>query len=261
MGPLLNQNLRALSLIGLWESPKKSRKLNFVFRFYGLFLWVWFATFTTTQFMELFFIGKDYKLLIENAGVTILYIIGVAKTSLLVFKNGKLKELVKVVNKTENEIIEDGDEWKIELLLDYCRKNWRKTKFYWSIAFVTIIGFFIKPKIESVLLGKIIIMDEKNQTSLVYRRLLIFSSWVPYDKYSDGLYELTYVIQTFTGSVAALHIVIWDTFIVSMIVHAIGQLIILQDSLRNLGKRKKFNEEDIYKEVVQCIKHHYYIIE
>lgn len=261
MHPLLGANLQAFSLIGLWPLENKSKNVNKLLKIYGMILYLWLAIFTVSQFVEIYFIGRDYKALSSNVGVSLLHTVLLSKIFVMLFRKIHVQKIVDAVDDTEIRLLSSENERGKELFRQYSEQQWFVTKFIWILAFFTILGFFVSPKIESFLEGKIEILISENMTALEYSKILVFSSWVPYDKSVPGYYELTYGIDMCTGIIGALYVAIWDTFAFGLITHGIGQLKILQDQIINIGKNEKTDENSIYTEVKECIKHHQYIIQ
>lgn len=250
--PLLFRNLKALQIVGMW--PPKSNRLKPIYHVYSRLVFVWFVCFTTSQFVEIYFVHSDFKELTSNAGVSLLYAVAIAKVYLVLFKRPRIKKLVEIIRESELAIMQSDQTTTKKILRDYILQNWGVTKKFWLLTFWTILGFFISPTLEAFLIGPQEIFLKNGTGSGRFRRPLVFSSYFPFDKYTNGHYQLAYGLQTISGTIGASYLGIWDTFIVALMIYAIGQFRILQHSLKTLDPTLA---DDSF---VSCIKHHCKII-
>lgn len=262
INPLLFRNLKALQIIGMW--PPESRKLQFFYQIYSKIIFIWFVFFTTSQFIEIYFVYTDFKELTSNAGVSLLYAVAIAKVYIILFKKQKIKDLVEEIRESEVEILNGKDVKTKQILKEYILQNWGVTKKFWLLTFWTILGFFVSPTLESILIKPQEILLKNGTGSGRFKRPLVFSSYFPFDKYQDIWYELAYGLQTISGTIGASYLGIWDTFIVALMIYAIGQFRILQHSLKHICydsynsqiSLNTFEEEQMNYNFIKCVKLH-----
>lgn len=273
--PLLFRNLAAMKILGLW--PPNNKKLLFFYNIYSKFVFTWFICFTTSQYVEMKYIYNDFKELTSNAGVSLLYSVGIAKVYIILFQKQRFVSLVTTIRTTELEILDSKDEKLNQILKEYFLQNWSVSKKFWLLTFWTIMGFFVSPSIEKLLLPPQEILYANGTATGRFKKPLIFSSWFPFDKYRDTKnYMLAYGLQTISGTIGASYLAIWDTFIVALMIFAIGQFRILQYYFRNIypydydynnASDCSINSQSdiIVKETtynfVKCVKHHNMIIQ
>lgn len=272
--PLLLRNLKALSIIGMW--PPKDSKFTSIYNVYSKVVFIWFCCFTTSQFIEMYYVYDDFKELTSNAGVSLLYAVAIYKVYIALFKKEKIIELVNTIRQTEHKILQMRNNKLKEIMRDYIYQNWGISKKFSLLTFWTIMGFFVRPAIESILIEPQEILLPNGTATGNFKHPLVFSSWFPFDKYDDQYYYVAYGLQTISGTIGASYVCIWDTFIVALMIFAIGQFRVLQCLLREIYPTYDFNkmiiEEDIdeesymtdeiivYKRFVECIKHHNMIL-
>lgn len=273
--PLLFRNLIAMKILGLW--PPDNKKLSFIYNVYSKFIFVWFICFTTSQYIQMKFIYNDFKELTSNAGVSLLYSVGIAKVYIVLFQKRRFVSLVNTVRTTELEILESKDAKLKQILKDYILQNWGVSKKFWLLTFWTIMCFFVSPSLEAWLLPPQEILFANGTATGRFKKPLIFSSWFPFDKYIDMKhYMLAYALQTISGTIGASYLGIWDTFIVALMIFAIGQFRILHYYFRNIypyaGDNNNYTDsenkmktdltvEEINNNFVKCVKHHNMIIQ
>lgn len=255
--PLLHRNIKALKIIGMW--PPENNRNNILFHIYSKFIFVWFVCFTTSQFIEIRYVYHNFKELTANAGVSLLYTVGISKVYIVLFKRKEVSYLVNEIRVTEQKILRGRDVQINKLLQEYILQNWDVTRKFWMLTYFTILGFFTSPRIEALLTQPEEIILRNGTATGIFKKPLVFSSWFPFDKYSSEYYYLAYALQTISGMIGASYLGIWDTFIVALIIYAIGQVRILQLTLRNLYSAE-LEEEEINERFVACVVHHCKII-
>lgn len=254
--PLLFRNLKAMSIIGMW--PPENKKYQKFYNIYSKLIFIGFCCFTTSQFVEIYYVHDDFKELTSNAGVSLLYAVAIFKVYIAIFKHKKIKLLTNHIRDSEIEILKENTNVK-NILNDYIKQNWGVTKKFWLLTFWTILGFFVSPTIESILIGPQEIVSKNGTGTGRFKRPLVFSSFFPFDKYTPGFYQLAYGLQTISGTIGASYLGIWDTFIVALMIYAIGQFRILQYNIRNIYSND-FKEEVVNNNFEECVKHHCIII-
>lgn len=261
---LLKRNLRALSIIGLW--PPKNKKYAFLYKIYAKCVFLWFIIFTATQFIEMKYVYADFRELTSNAGVSLLYTVGIAKVYIVMFRKQYVDALVNKINETEIEImstitVNEDDQALKQILKKYIKQNWGVTKKFWMLTFWTITGFFISPSVEAMLIRPQEILYSNGSSTGRFKKPLVFSSWFPFDKYATmNHYLFAYALQTISGTIGASYLAIWDTFIVALMIFATGQFRVLHHYLRNIYDLKRHTVDQLNRKFISCIKHHNMII-
>lgn len=262
--PLLFRNLKALNIIGMW--PPKDPKFAKIYKVYSLILYIWFTTFTTSQLIEIGYIYNDFKELTANTGVSLLYSVVVAKVYIVIFKKEHVISLVNTIRETEHKILQTTNVKLKNVVRDYILQNWTVTWQFWMLAFSTILLFFIRPPLDYLLIGPQPILFPNGTETGKLKYPLVFSSWFPFNKYNGPLYYLALVFQTVSGTIGASYVGIWDTFIVALMIFAIGQFRVLQCLLQDLYptgdemSSEGTDEISVNKRFVECVKHHQLVI-
>lgn len=287
---LLRKNLASLALFGLWpfQSSKflKNQKLRSYHYVFGLLLYCAFFLFLITEYVELFNVWGNLEDMTTNMSVSCLYTVGIVKIYSLFGKRQTFKCLIFGISNVESNIAHHQSEETKLILASYVRRSRRVTYFFWTLTSCTILVFFVIPLVEYQFSSIYHRVYDNGTEYWSYVRPMIFSSWFPFDKYSTVNYSLAYLYHILMGTVGAAYQAIWDTFIVSMMIHSIGQLQILQYTIENmtnvdikevtrrkdsklLNNAKNFEEqeadlrrlEDLKRvRFIDCINHHRYIL-
>ncbi|XP_077294863.1 uncharacterized protein LOC143917252 [Arctopsyche grandis] len=294
--PCLCANLTSLAMFGLWPfqsekflNSKILRKVHFAF---GLFAYCVNWLFLASQYIDLYKIWGNLENMTTNISVTSLTTIGVVKIFTFYGYRNKLDSLITEISRVEVNIIKNQCSGVKSLLYEYVKTARRVTYFFWTLTFCTILVFFIIPPIEYKLSSTYHKTYSNGSEYWTYERPMIFSTWFPFDKYSIPNYYIAYLIHILFGLLGASYHAIWDMFVISMMVHFIGQLRILQRNLaettnvaeldpeliRNdvkvghedkfltdLNQDKTIDSREVWdvikhKRLVDCVNHHRYIL-
>lgn len=287
---LLKKNLASLAIFGLWpfQSPKflENQKLRSYHYVFGLSLYCAFFLFLITEYVELFNVWGNLEDMTTNMSVSCLYTVGIMKIYSLFGKRQTFKDLIFGISKVESNIAHYQSVEINSIMAAYVRRSRRVTYFFWTLTSCTILVFFVIPLVEYQFSSTYHMVYDNGTEYWSYVRPMIFSSWFPFDKYSTLNYFLAYFYQVLMGIVGAAYQAIWDTFIVSMMIHSIGQLQILQYTIENITNvdvngvrqndteptdqaRKSFEEQEAdlkrledlkHSRFIDCINHHRYIL-
>lgn len=94
----IRRNLKGMAVSGLWDYPKfKNPIKSFLFNSYGMIVWLYFLCFNITEFIEMYFVKGDFPLLMQNAGVSLLYGVLILKTYTIKFKTNRVEQLLDTV--------------------------------------------------------------------------------------------------------------------------------------------------------------------
>lgn len=283
--PSLCVNLTSLAVFGLWPFQSKKflnsktlRKIHFTL---GLIAYCVNWLFLASQYIDLYKVWGNLENMTTNISVTSLTTIGVIKIFTFYGYRKKLDELVTEISRVEVNIIKNQCSRVKSLLYKYVKTARRVTYFFWTLTFCTILVFFIIPPIEYKLSSTYHKTYSNGSEYWTYERPMIFSTWFPFDKYSLPNYYIAYLIQIIFGLLGASYHAIWDMFVVTMMVHFIGQLRILQKNLAETTNEAKlehknkfhtdFNKDKAiasqevwdaikHKRLVDCVNHHRYIL-
>lgn len=229
--------------------------------------------------MELANVWGDLENMTTNMSVSCLYTVGVMKIYAFFGHRDKFKKLIGGISNMEKFIVVSEDEDIKTAFRAYVQRAQFVTNFFCSLTIGTIIVFFAVPPVEYTFSSVYHRVYDNGTEFWSYERPMIFSSWFPFDKYAKTNYLIAYLYHVLMGIIGSAYQAIWDTFIVTMMLHSIGQLQILQINVKNMtsfhekNKIKKFSDdaslnqilEDRYKDkkmyerLVNCVYHHRYI--
>lgn len=263
---LLAKNISALNYIGMW--PPKNKKFRWLYSIYSKLVFIWFVTFTTSEFIEMKNIYHDFKELTVNAGVSLLYGVQIAKVYIVLFRRKKVEGLVNVIRKTENEILSSDDEDLKKILHEYVAQN---VKVYVSFGYLvvgTIVAFFINPFMQYWFLPHEEVLYNNGTGTGRDKIPLIFSSWFPFNKYEPvSHYFYAFGFQLVSGTIGATYVGTWDILIFGLMIFGIGQFRILQYYLKSLvpvehGQAgKTLTNTELYNRFKKCVIHHDLVIQ
>lgn len=266
----MSVNLTSLAVMGLWsfESEKfpKNKLIQFIHSFSGVLLYCFCTLLSVSQVIQLFLSWGNLEEMTTNLSVTCLGLLSVSKVYTLYRYKNKLKQLIRNISNTELDLLNCRNDSIKKELYDYIKRARKLTYFFWTVTCGTISVFIIIPPIEYKYSSIYHKFHENGTEYWTRERPMIFSSWFPFDKYEYSNYLIAYAFHTFTGLIGAAYHAIWDMFIVSMMIHSIGQLKILQLNLDNVSKcgldeNPIFSDRIKHRKLVDCVNHHRYIRE
>lgn len=254
-------NIKGVAISGIWNGFQfNSLFKTTLYKYYGTIVFLTFVTFNMSQFIEMFSVITNLPILMQNIGVTLLYVVVLLKLGTIRFRTKRIEQFFDRMRNEEMRAYTRNEE-EVKIYNETVEQNLFITKLFWLLCFLTWAGFFIARPAEYWLLGP----QEINH----YKVPFLFSSWFPFDRYAHGYYMLAYSFQMLSGTIGAYYVAVTDTFYVGFIIFGIGQYRMIQCAIRNLHISNKYsttNEQDlslidVYEEVTDIIKHHCRIIE
>nr|ALD51491.1 odorant receptor 35 [Locusta migratoria] len=255
-------NARLLALGGMWRPPWCPARCYLLYR-----AWVFFTLFSffVAQIQALWHFWGDMDKITHDVCLMISIILSITKFFIFNFKEREVFRLVRRIDDTRAEQIETGDS-EITSILDASYRSARGVA-----LMMTCLGGSI-PGVWAVI-------------PILMRRLGIFpperelpgTSWYTGRDGETPIYETLYVLQYFSMQNSFFTAVGPDLLFVAFIIHAAGQLEVLNARLRRVGgasdarKLQKAREEEeesgeagcgelAWRELCGCIRHHQHVI-
>ncbi|XP_077294865.1 uncharacterized protein LOC143917257 [Arctopsyche grandis] len=288
--PLLCVNITSLALWGLlpfqnekFLKNKRLRRLHFVL---GFMTFMIFIIFVITQYIELFYVWGNIGKMTTIMTVSCLYTVTILKIYTLYGNRKKIYSLIEDVSKVEISIIKYQNSELQDILRGYIKMARRASYVFWTATVITALAFFTIPLLEYRLSSTYHRIYDNGTEYWSYVRPMVFSSWLPFDQYAYPNHMFVYIFHVAIGSIGGGFTSCWDMFVISMIVHSIGQLRILTRNLIEITKRDVELDEELcskmmndgkfkvtskpeairkmweniqHKRLVDCINHHRHI--
>lgn len=219
LNTLLTIATGALSL-----DPGNDHKLSRrVFSLYRKTVITCFTLFVASEWFELYLIpSHDIRGKMENAGVSLLYSVGIVK--ILVCSQSKASKLREQVRDIEERIMwQRKNKTHMKIFKDHLKHNNAVWIGFVGLGVITISAFFATPVLISYTYHEY--SDEGANP------LLPFSSWFPFDKYKH--YGLAYCVHIVAGLYGCSLIMCVDFLFYGLMILSTAQIKILQDRLRN----------------------------
>lgn len=194
-----------------------------VFDFYRKSVIICFTLFVASEWFELYLIpSHDIQGKMENAGVSLLYSVGIVK--IFICSQSKASKLRQEVRQIEEHIMhQQKNETHRQIFKDHLKHNNAVWIGFVGLGIITISVFFATP----VLISYTYHEYGNNETN----PLLPFSSWFPFDKYEH--YRLAYGVHIIAGLYGCSLIMCVDFLFYGLMILSTAQIKILQDQLRN----------------------------
>lgn len=149
----VRRNIRAISLLGLWEyGDFKNKFVKNLFYIYGKAVYFYFVLFNLTEFIEMYNIGNNILLLMGNAAVSLLYAVTLLKSYTLHFRKDRVENLLEVVRKSEEKTAYRNIAER-QLYEESVEQNFFVSKLFWYVCGSTISMFYVARPAEYYLLG------------------------------------------------------------------------------------------------------------
>ncbi|XP_044736898.1 odorant receptor Or2-like [Chrysoperla carnea] len=173
----------------------------------------------------------------KNCTVSLLYVLGIGKISILLFQKERLYRLINIVLATEQSVCDHGSPVLIKIFDKYCYQS----------RWVTNI-----PHTELFLSGPSYVKYPNGTATNIIRKPFVFSSWFPFNDNETPGYEIAFIIHIISGNVGGWTSAIANTHNYAMMVFAAGQLKILQNKLENLGNLRVWFNPVMFLELLVC---------
>nr|XP_026486057.1 odorant receptor 49b-like [Vanessa tameamea] len=222
--PLLAPSYWYLKKIGLILPENKINKVIFVI------IHELVTVFVITQYTELYMIRSDLDLVITNLKVSIVSVICIVKTNTFIFWQSSWKEVIDYVTEADNDERQDSDTTMGHILSSYTKYCHRLVKCYWILLLSTFFCVTGTPLIRYL-------------SSSNYRNAIsngtepfphIFSSWVPFDKYSFPGCWVTVCLHIFICAYGAMIMTAYDTIALVTMVFFGGKLELLRERCKKM---------------------------
>lgn len=149
----IRRNLQGMSLLGLWDVFNiQNHVKKILFNVYGKFCFSILTCFNITQFIEMYSVKDDILLLMQNAGVSLLYLLIVVKTYTLMFRQERIGKLLDKMRQ-EEAISLKKNEKEVKIYEQFVNENWFVTKGFTIVCFSTLIMFYIARPTEYFVMG------------------------------------------------------------------------------------------------------------
>lgn len=235
-----------------------------IYSVYQIIANAYFTIFVVTQVIQLYYIPlENYQEILDNAGVSLLYIIGIIK--LYSCKGEKAVRLIKTIQETEISLTtkeQIGD--RVTIYNKHIQHNNNVSVFFIGLTAATIAAFWTYPGLTEYM--KYAENITINDTTEYVVRALPFSSWFPFNKYKH--YYLSYALQVIAGYYGASYVTCSDLFFFGLMIYCLGQVRMLKDSFRHFKQvssfatnEKHFDEEAVFDNLRKCIIQHQQIIQ
>ncbi|XP_045534393.1 uncharacterized protein LOC106709830 [Papilio machaon] len=222
--PLFGPNYWMLTKTGLILPDSKKGKAIYIF------LLSFLTFFVFTQYLELFNIGSNLDLVLTNLRISMLSIVCVVKANTFVFWQRKWKQLIEYITEADKYERYSRDQIRKRIIANYTKYCRKVVYFYCFLVGMTVITVTNAPLLKYL-------------SSSIYRDALsngtesfphIFSSWVPFDKYSSPGCWVTVLYQAsmciYGGSIMAAY----DTSVMVIMVYFGGKLDLLRERCRQI---------------------------
>lgn len=237
--------------------------LRGVYSVYQISANAYFTIFVITQVIQLYYIPLDnYQEFLDNAGVSLLYIIGIIK--LYSCKGDKAVRLIERIQETEVNIKNENQSYTAMLYNKHIQHNKKISLFFIGVTSVTISAFWIYPGLYEYM--KHTENTGVNGTTEYIVRALPFSSWFPFNKYKH--YYLSYALQVIAGFYGASYVMCADLFFFGLMVFCLGQVRTVKSSFRRFKyvststtKAKYLDEDAVLQNLRKCIIQHQNLIQ
>lgn len=254
----LKINMISLTALGVWKLKfnENQRVLKMAYTIYGFTVQSYFALFTLSQLIQLFyiFVGGDVDIdeILDNTSVSLLYSVVVVK--MLICNSKGAVKLINQIKNIEEKLYRFNEKEHIEIFKEHMKYNYFIDNFFLIFGVFTITPFFLTPVI------KIYNNPEAYQPTNVTmypEKPLPFSSWFPFDKFKH--YHLAYGMQMVAGTYGCNYVVCTDIFFFALMIFAMGQAKIMREMVKNFRKKaveeaKGTSEEETEKALVRVVR-------
>nr|WCC57676.1 odorant receptor 26 [Papilio xuthus] len=222
--PLFGPNYWMLRKMGLILPDNKIGKVLYIF----LHSFVTFFVFT--QYLELFVIRSNLDLVLTNLKISMLSIVCVVKANTFVFWQCKWKQLIDYITEADKYERDNRDSIKKRIIAKYTKYCRKVVYFYWLLVCMTVITVTNTPLLKYLSSSKYRDALTNGTESFPH----IFSSWVPYDKYTSTGYWFTILYHALMCIYGGGIMAAYDTSVMVIMVYFGGKLDLLRERCRQI---------------------------
>lgn len=188
------------------------------------------SLFVVTQYIELYLVRSDLDLIITNLRVSIVSFICVVKVNTFIYWQASWEEILDYITETDKNERRTSDTTAKQIIDSYTKYCRQLLKFYWVLMLVTMICVACTPLVRCV-------------TSSNYRAALrsgtepfphIFSSWVPFDKFSSPGCWITVCLHITCTLYGATMMAAYDAMVLVIMIFFEGSLKLLRHKCRSM---------------------------
>lgn len=190
------------------------------------------TVFVLTQYMELYVIKSDLDEVLTNLKISMLSIVCIVKANTFVFWQKSWKEVIEYVTQADKYERENVDVERSKILDSYTKYCRQVIHFYWILVFITFISVITTPLIKYLSSREAFDNGSEHFPH-------IFSSWMPFDKYSFPGNWITVIYHVLLCAYGAGLMAAYDTIIMVIMVFFGGKLQLLRERCKVI-----FNSND-----------------
>lgn len=222
--PLLGPNYWFLGIMGLVLPKNPIKKM-----LYKL-LHAIATVFVVTQFVELFEGRSDLDLVITNLKISMLSLVCVVKSNTYVLWQDRWIDVIDYITAADKEERDDADEIRTKILKGYTRYCRIITYLYWFLVFLTFLTVTGTPLL--IFISSSAFRDRFRDGTEPFPH--IFSSWMPFDKFSWPGNWITVAWHAFICAYGAAIVASYDVSAVVMMVFIGGKLDLMRERCKQL---------------------------
>ncbi|CAH2107867.1 unnamed protein product [Euphydryas editha] len=222
--PLLGPNYWLIEKVGL-ILPK-----NLISKILYLMCHEFVSAFVLTQYIEVYMVRSDLDLILTNLTVSVNSFICVVKANAFIYWQNDWKEVLKYITEIDKSERGTSDTTMKQIINSYTKYCRLLIKFYWVLLLTTCICVSGTPLIRYL-------------SSSNYREAIsngtepfphIFSSWVPFDKFSSPGCWITVCIHIFCCAYGATMTAAYDSMILVIMIFFEGSLKLLRHKCKKM---------------------------
>lgn len=245
--PFLGPNHWFLRIMGLILPKNKLTIIKYII------LHELVTCFVITQYVELYVIQSNLDLVLTNLKISMLSVVCMVKVNTFVFWQKDWQEVLQYVTEADKFERNSRDPEKKKIInayTSYCR---RVTYFYWALVFTTFLTTTSSPLIKYLASATF----RENYHNGTEQFPHIFSSWMPFDKYSFPGNWLTVLYHIVLCAYGAAIMGAYDTSIVVIMVFFGGKIDLLRVRCKQmLGKENEVSDVEFKNTIRQLHRIH-----
>lgn len=258
----LKLNIYSNAIVGLRPYEFRSKSLTKLHEIYCDLFLTSFIAFICTQLYEICnLIQTDMMALVDNLGVSLLYLSTLLKV--LTIRSKRMTALLKTIEELEKIILNDYDSNCKEIYYYYVNYNKKIIKICVVVSALTLFPYYVTAAIDDALNSKEL-YRVVNETIVYEERPLPLSSWMPFDKYKH--YLCTYLLQCYAVTIGGSYVYATDVFTYALLIFAVIPVKVLQYQFRNFKAASMTISDRAEEEIVEqrvlgnCVKFHHRVI-
>lgn len=217
----LRFNRAFLLLIGLWRLEHSST----FYQIYRRVMVGYFCLYLLRLIIQLnLIIGKDNNGAIQNAGISMMCVISIAK-AFVCMSSGSAK-MIETIKERELKIFTLQKEKILEIYSSYVKHNRVVLLSFYLCGLSATVASIVAPILKERFIGA------------TAKRPLPISVWIPFN--SQKYYSFAYFIQSIDANFGCHFTIGTNTFLLSLMIFAVGQMKILNYTIRNIGPEDLF---------------------